>query len=153
MNIKLLKQISILSLILGAVLGLITLIPYLGIFSFLICTFIAGSIVLWYLQKLEFVGQLDTKSWSIYGAISGFVSFIGFSISFVPLATILGIIFKTSYYLGISIMFKMGFFILLLMIVFVALISALLNGFGAMSTSYILELYKAQKENESNNEL
>lgn len=39
MNLRLLKQISILSVILGAILGLVTLIPYIGVLSFLICVY------------------------------------------------------------------------------------------------------------------
>lgn len=151
MNLLLLKQISVLSLILGAILGLITVIPYLGIISFLACVFLSGSGVLFYMQKLELIGELDTKSWAVYGSISGFISFIGFSIAFVPLATIIGLIAKTSYYLGISVMFKMGFFILLLMIVFVAIIAALMNGFGAMTTSYVMNLYNSQIANNQEN--
>jgi len=153
MNLILLKQISILSVILGAALGLITLIPYVGVLSFLVCVFAAGSLVLFYLQKLELIGELDTKAWSIYGAISGFVAFIGFAISFVPLATIIGMIVKTSYYLGISLMFRLGFFITILMIIFVAVIAALMNGFGAMTTSYVLSLYNSQVKQSTNDNL
>ena len=153
MNIILLKQISILSAILGAALGLVTLIPYIGVLSFLICVFAAGSLVLIYMKKLELIGELDTKSWAIYGAISGFVSFIGFSIAFVPIATIIGMIVKTSYYLGISLMFRLGFFITILMIIFVAVLAALMNGFGAMTTSYAISLYNSQIKQSSNDKL
>lgn len=146
MNKLQIKQIAILSAVFGAFLGIGTLIPYIGILSFLICTFAMGSIILFYLQKIELIGELETKLWSIYGAISGFVGFLGFSITFVPLATIIGLFVKTSYYLGISIMFRIGFFITLLMVLFVALISALMNGFGAMTTSYALNFYNEVKK-------
>lgn len=148
MNINLLKQIAILSAILGAILGAITVIPFIGIISFIVCVFAAGSLVIWYLSKLELVGELETKQWSIYGAISGFISFLGFSLSFIPLSALIGIFYKQSYHLGLLIMLKMGFFVMLLMVIFVALISALLNGFGAMATSYILNLIKEQKESD-----
>ncbi len=152
MNLILLKQISILSLILGAALGLITIIPYIGLISFLVCVFASGSLVLIYMKNLELVGELDTKMWAIYGSISGFIAFIGFSVSFVPLATIIGLIVKTSYYLGVSLMFRMGFFITILMVFFVALIAALMNGFGSMATSYAIRLYEEQValQNEQN---
>ncbi len=144
MNILLLKQISILSLIVGAVLGVISLIPYIAILSFLLCVFAAGSAILIYMKHLELVGELDIKLWTIYGSISGFVTFLGFCITFVPLATLIGIIIKTSYYLGVSIIFKMSLPILILIVIFVGLIAALMNGFGAMTTSYLIELYKSQ---------
>ncbi len=142
MNILFVKQISILSLILGSILGIITLIPYIGLLSFLICIFAAGSLVIYYMQKIELLGEFDTKAWTIYGAISGFVCFIGFCISFVPLAALIGFFAKTSFYLGISIMFRLGFFLTIVMSFFIALIAGIMNGFGAMTTSYVLELLK-----------
>lgn len=151
MNILLIKQISLLSVILGAILGVLTLIPYLGIFTFLICIFATGSLVILYMQKLELLGELDIKTWSIYGAISGFIGFVGFSLTFVPLATLIGLMVKTSYYLGVSLMFRLGFFITILMIIFVAILSALMNGFGSMATSYFIEAYKQIKNNEEKN--
>lgn len=153
MNLRLLKQISILSAILGAILGILTLIPYVGVLSFLICVFASGSLVLFYMQKLELIGELDTKACSIYGAASGFMAFIGFSVTFVPLATIIGMIVKTSYYLGVSLMFRLGPLITILMILFVAVIAALMNGFGTMTTAYVISLYKSQQtEQLQNNE-
>lgn len=142
MNILFVKQISLLSLIFGAVLGLITLIPYIGLLSFLICTFAAGSLVIYYMQKIELLGEFDTKAWTIYGAISGFVCFIGFCISFVPLAALIGLFAKTSFYLGISIMFRLGFLLTVVLSFFMAALAGLMNGFGAMTTSYVLELLK-----------
>ena len=142
MNILFVKQISILSLIFGAILGLITLIPYIGVLSFSICSFAAGSIIIYYMQKIELLGEFDTKAWTIYGAISGFTTFIGFCISFLPLAAIIGLIAKTSYYLGISIMFKYGFFLTIILALFLAFITALMNGFGSMTFSYVLQLIK-----------
>lgn len=142
MNILFVKQISILSLIFGAILGVITLIPYIGILSFLVCTFAAGSLVIYYMQKIELLGEFDTKAWTIYGAISGFVCFIGFCLSFVPLAALIGLFAKTSFYLGISIMFRLGFFLTIAMSFFIAVLAAIMNGFGSMTTSYVIELLK-----------
>jgi len=146
MNIIFVKQISILSLVFGAVLGLITLIPYIGLLSFLICSFAAGSLIIYYMQKIELIGEFDTKAWTIYGAISGFVCFIGFCITFIPLATLIGLFAKTSYYVGVSIMLRNSFILTIIMALFVATINALLNGFGAMTTSYVLELIKNNKQ-------
>ena len=136
------KQISILSLIFGAILGVITLIPYIGFLSFLICSFAAGSLIIYYMNKIELIGEFDTKAWTIYGAVSGFVCFIGFCISFIPLAALIGLFAKTSYYMGISIMFRLGFFLTIVLSVFVAVIAALMNGFCAMTTSYVMGLLK-----------
>ena len=142
------KELIFLSALFGAALGIATLIPYIGLITFLICTFAAGSTVIFYMQKLKLLNELDIKEWSINGAISGFVSFIGFSITFIPLAALIGALVKTSYYYGITIMFKNGFFLLLFLILFVAITSALTNGFGSMVTASALKFYKTQIENK-----
>ena len=142
MNILFVKQISILSLVFGAILGLVTLIPYVGVISFLICSFAAGSMIIHYMNKIELIGEFDTKAWTIYGAISGFASFIGFCISFVPLAALVGLIVKNSYYMSVHIMLTKGFFLTIILSVFLAVIAGLMNGFCAMTTSYVISLLK-----------
>ncbi len=136
MNKILIKQISVLSLILGAVLGAITIIPYVGILSFLAQMFVAGTIVLLYMKKNDFVGKLTPRDGGIYGSIIGFVSFIGFSLTFVPIATVIGLFVKGSYYTGISMLFRIGFIVLIMMVIFVAILSALMNAFSGLATVY-----------------
>ena len=140
------KELSVLSLILGAILGLATLIPYVGIITFLMCTFASGCIIILYMQKMKLLGELDVKDWAINGAISGLISFLGFSLAFIPLAVIIGELTKASYYYGIAIMFKSGFFMLVFMIIFIAITSAITNSFGAMTTAYAIKVYKSQLE-------
>lgn len=137
MNQLLIKQTCILSLVLGAILGVITIIPFIGAFSFLTLMFVASSIVLIYMKKNNMLGKLIPKDGALLGAIIGFTSFIGFSISFIPLATIIGLFYKGSYYLGISMLFRIGFFVMIMMVVFVAMLSALMNAFSGLATVYI----------------
>jgi hypothetical protein len=137
MNQLLIKQTCVLSLILGAMLGVITIIPFIGAFSFLTLMFVASSIVLIYMKKNNMIGKLIPKDGALLGSIIGFTSFIGFSISFIPLATIIGLFYKGSYYLGISMLFRIGFFVMIMMVVFVAMLSALMNAFSGLATVYI----------------
>ena len=146
MNKYLLKQSSILSLILGAILGLITLIPYLGILSFLICAFCSGTIILLYMQKRELLDKLEIKEFTIYGALCGFLNFIGFSLTFIPLAVIIGLLKKTSYYLGVAVLFETGIFMPVLIIIFLAITAALMSGFGSMVTAYTMNFINSQNK-------
>ena len=85
------------------------------------------------MTKYNLIGILNLKETLIYGAIIGFISFLGFSLTFVPLATIIGLIYKNSFYLGVSMLFREGFFVMLLMVIFVALLGgALMNSFSAL---------------------
>ena len=58
MNILLLKQISILSLIAGAALGVVTIIPFIGGIAFLFLMMCIGAALIIYLKKMTLVGFL-----------------------------------------------------------------------------------------------
>lgn len=133
MELVLLRRMVIISSILGAILGVVTVIPAVNVLSFFAIMFLASPFVILYMTKYNMMGVLNLKQTLIYGAIIGFISFLGFSLTFVPLATIIGLIYKNSFYLGVSMLFREGFFVMLLMVVFVALLGgALMNSFSAL---------------------
>ena len=148
MEIKqiLLKQMAMLSSVLGLILGVLTIIPFICNFSFFTLFVLAAPIIFIYMKKLDMIGILDIRHGAVYGAIIGFISFIAFSVSFVPLAAIIGFIYKNSYYMGISLMFSTGFFVLIMMVFFVALLSALMNAFSGLVTMYVYNQIEPQPE-------
>lgn len=156
MNKFLLKQMIILSVILGFALGAITIIPLIGVISFLAVMILASTSVLIYMKKMNSIGVITEKEGGIYGAIIGFVSFLGFCLSFVPLAAIIGWIYslfsnQPIWYSTMTIWFKYGLssiLILLLMIVFVGALSALLNGFSGMATVFLYGQLKNISESD-----
>ena len=122
---------------LGLFAGVITVIPFICSLSFLALMVLAAVIVIVYMKKKNFIGYIEPKEGSIYGAIIGFISFIGFCVSFLPLAAIIGLIYKGSFYLGISLIVRSGIFVIILMVLFVAMLSALINAFSGLVTAYI----------------
>lgn len=148
MEIKklLLKQMAMLSSVLGLILGVLTIIPFISNISFFALFVLAAPIVLVYMKKLEMIGILDIRQGAMYGAIIGFISFLAFSVSFVPLATIIGFIYKGSYYLGVSLLFRSGFFVLIMMVFFVAILAALMNAFSGLVTMYVYNQIEPQPE-------
>ncbi len=137
MNELLMKRIAFLSAMLGLIAGVITVIPFICSLSFLALMVLAAVIVIVYMKKKNFIGYIEPKEGSIYGAIIGFISFIGFCVSFLPLAAIIGLIYKGSFYLGISLIVRSGIFVIILMVLFVAMLSALINAFSGLVTAYI----------------
>lgn len=137
MNGLLLKQISIISLIAGAVMGLLTIIPVIGNFTFLVTMTLIGAVLVVYIKKMSLVSYIEPKDGALYGALSGFISFVGFSLTFLPAATLIGLFAKSSYFMGISLLMRSGVFVWLMMIVFIAALSALMNAFSAMVAAYI----------------
>ena len=154
MEIKqlLLKQMGMLSSVLGLVLGVITIIPFICNFSFFALIVLSAPIILVYMKKLDMIGILDIRQGAMYGAIIGFISFVAFSVSFVPLATIIGFIYKGSYYLGVSLLFRTGFFVLIMMVFFVALLAALMNALSGLVTIYVYNQLE-QKPEESKTDI
>ena len=154
MEIKqlLLKQMGMLSSVLGLVLGVITIIPFICNFSFFALIVLSAPIILVYMKKLDMIGILDIRQGAMYGAIIGFISFVAFSVSFVPLATIIGFIYKGSYYLGVSLLFRTGYFVLIMMVFFVALLAALMNAFSGLVTIYVYNQLE-QKPEESKTDI
>ncbi len=152
MNTLLVKQTAILSAILGGILGVLTLIPFVRNFSFMILILFVSAVVLVYMKKNDLIGVIDVKEGAILGGLIGFVSFIAFSVVFIPLVTIVGLVFKGYYTYGISYMLKVsGFFVLILLVLFLAVLSALMNAFAGLATAYFYEVLSGMKKEDNEN--
>lgn len=150
MNTLLLKQIGILSAIFGATMGVLTIIPFINGFTFMALTLVASAIVLVYMKRHDLIGVINIREGAVIGAEIGFVSFIAFSIVFIPLVSIVGLIFKGYYTYGILYMLKIsGFFVLILLVVFMAILSALMNAFSGLVTAYVYEILSGIKKEEN----
>jgi len=161
-NILLLKQISIISAICGAILGVITIVPYINIFSFTILMLFLSAGVLVYMKHNNLIGIFDLREGSIFGAVIGFVSFIAFSVVFIPLDIFLGFLTKGIHalinFIPVHTSFLLYFFnnfggivVLVMLTIFVGLLSALMNAFTALITAYFYEAVSGIKK-ETNNE-
>lgn len=156
MNLLLLKQLSILGLIAGAFIGLVATIPFLFWISILIAMFWVSAFILIYLKQNNYIGIINVREGSIFGAVIGFVAFLAFSIVFIPISSLLGLIFK-SYSLDVLRFFMNdfgSFVVLLLLVISTAGLAALFNGFTGLITAYFYELITGtKKENDENNSL
>ena len=157
MNILILKQLAILSVFAGAVLGAITLIPYVGYVSFVIAFVFLSAFMIHYMKKNDLIGIINPQEGAIYGAVIGVVSFAAFLVILAPIASLIGLIFK-SYPLGFFgyLFNNIGsfFFATLPLAVFAVLMSALFNGFTGMVTAWVYELVTGiKKENNQNNSI
>ena len=154
MNLLLLKQLSILSAFAGAILGFITIIPYVSMVSFLILILCLSAFVLVYLKQNDLIGLISVREGCIFGAVIGFVSFIAFSIVYTPISMILGWLIP-AYTQGFLRFFMTSFgsvVVMVLLMLLMAGISALFNGFAGLVTAYVYELISGVKKevNENN---
>lgn len=153
MNLLLLKQLSILGLFAGAMVGLVATIPFLFWLCILVAMFWISAVVLVYLKQNDLIGIINVREGSIFGAVIGFVAFIAFSIIFIPVSSILGLIFK-SYTLDVLGLFMKdfgSFIVLILLVISTAGLAALFNGFTGLITAYVYELISGQKKEYDEN--
>ena len=153
MNLLLLKQLSILSAFAGAILGFITIIPYVSFISFMLLILCLSAFVLAYLKQNELIGIISVREGCIFGAVIGFVSFLAFAVVFTPISMLLGWLIP-SYTQGFMRFFlgSFGSFIeMIFLIIFMGGISALFNAFSGLVTAYVYELITGiKKENNQN---
>lgn len=153
MNLLLLKQISLISIFAGAVLGFVTVVPYLSLLSFLLLIVCLSAFVIVYLKQNDLIGIISVREGCIFGALIGFVSFIAFSIVYTPISMLLGWLFP-SYTQGFLRFFLTSFgsfIVMVLLMILMAGISALFNGFTGLVTAYVYELITGiKKENNQN---
>ena len=154
MNLLILKQLAILSAFAGAILGFITVIPYVSALSFFTLILFLSAFVLVYLKQNDLIGIISIREGCIFGALIGFVSFIAFAIIYTPISMLLGWLIP-SYTQGFMRFFLTGglgsTIVMLMLIVFMAGISALFNGFTGLITAYVYELISGMKKGNDEN--
>lgn len=154
-NELLLKQVAILSAIAGGALGFLTIFPFINIFSVSILVICLAAGVLVYMKRENLIGLFDMREGAILGAVIGFVSFIAAAVVYVPCDIILGLIpvpaFKAHFVMRFFFNSFGSVIVMMMLIFFVALLSALMNAFAGLATSYVYELLTGLKKeaNES----
>ena len=154
MNLLLLKQLAILSAYAGAILGFITIIPYVSALSFAILIFFLSAFILVYLKQNDLIGIINIREGCVFGAIIGFVSFMAFSVIYSPISMLLGWLIP-AYTQGFLRFFMTSFgsiVVMILLMILMAGISALFNGFTGLVTAWVYELISGvKKEADENN--
>jgi hypothetical protein len=151
-NTTFLKQMSLFSIMIGLGVGLLSSLPFIGAFIFILYFITFAGCLIVYLKKNNILGEITVKEGAIMGAIMGITSFAGFCVSFMPIAIIKG--FLVNNFLGNIIINgftnPLMFVTLLFFVVLCALLSALMNSFAGGVTAYIYEVLKNLNEEDNN---
>ncbi len=153
MNKILLKQISILSVIAGIILAFLTLIPFVGQLAFIALMAFVSVFIIIFMVKIDLLEILAIRESVVLGALIGFISFLAFSVVYLPIVALLGRFFNLYYLYGISLVLNVGSFgVIFMLTIFVAILSATINAFTAFITFYILEFLKSLEKNDNHND-
>lgn len=153
MNLLLLKQLAILSAFAGAILGFVTIIPYVSAISFFVLILFLSAFIIAYLKQNDLIGLISIREGCIFGAIIGFVSFIAFAVVYTPISMLLGWLVPayTQGFLRFFLSSFGSFVVMLLLIIFMAGISALFNAFTGLATAWVYELITGIKKEPNEN--
>ncbi len=145
----LVKNITILSLILGLILGVLAPIPIVGMIMLFLLLLGSAPLVMIYLimdGKLELT---TTKDSILTGALSGFMTNITFAIAYCIIMVILskGFHYTPNFFLTAMIehspIWLLGTFI-----IFLGILCATTNAFAGFATYYIINLIRDIYENQ-----
>lgn len=150
MDKKLIKKITILSALAGAILAVAAVIPFvvkLAVFILMTCVCLP---VIIYLRKSAELEIFTVKESIMVGSLCGFVAYIVFSAVFLPLVFIISYFFAVGYLGGLVLMLKLSNFGLILMFtVFISIVSVIFNAFSSLLYYYITSSLETVKDDKT----
>lgn len=149
MDKSLLKLILLISAFIGGLGAVLTFIPFVGQVAFWILLCFASVIVMVFLMKTGLLELYTVQESVTIGAIVGFVSFMVFCIIYVPVVIILLKFFNYYSNYGVAVMLQAAsFWIIFILSLFMAILSATINAFTGFLTFYSNEFMKTLDKNE-----
>ena len=143
MNKNVLKQVSLLSIFLGAALGVITIIPYIGEIAFWILMCLSSTAVILFMTKLDMLKITTVQESVVLGAIIGFISFIGFSIFYIPIIIVLAKFFRYYPNYGVSMALNNASVgLIIILVIFMGVLAATINAFSGFLTFYGIDFFQ-----------
>lgn len=143
-----LKQIVILSALCGVALALFALLPVvvkLAVFILMTCVSLPVIILL---RRAGVLPLFTVKESLIAGALCGFVSYMVFSLIYLPLVYLLSTFVPIGYLGGFVLMLKLSNLGLILMFtIFISIVSVLFNSFSSLVYFYIMNSIGNFKDN------
>lgn len=149
MDISLLKLILFISMFIGLLAGILTAVPYIGEVVFWVLLCLSAVIEMVFLLRTGLLELESVQESVTIGGLIGFVSFMAFSAVYVPIVIALLKFFKYYTNYGVAVMLgAANFWIILLLVLFMAVLSATINAFTGFLTYYISEFVKTLEKNE-----
>lgn len=142
-NMSLLKVILLMSTLLGLVIGLISPIPYIGGLAFFALLCFSAPIVLGVLLNIGVLKIDNISESAVLGGIVGFVSYLAFSVVYMPIVMILYKVFNHYVNYGVTLaLTNANLFVIVTVSIFMGILSASINAFSGFLTYYLAEVFK-----------
>ncbi len=143
MNISLIKLIMMMSGFVGIIAGLLTAVPVIGGFVFFLLICCSAVFIMGFMLKIKILTLESVQESAVIGGIIGFLSFIAFSMVYMPLVLILLKVFKYYANYGVALALNnSNLWVIIFVTIFIAILSATINSFTGFLTYYVSELFK-----------
>lgn len=155
MNKFLIQQIIVLSLIFGAITGLLAPVPYVGTVMLILILLFAAPIVMVYMIMAGKTDLTTITDSIITGALTGFCANLTFSSIYALITLILSAGFNIRPNLFLSAMITNSpIWLLITFIIFIGVLSATTNAFTGFATHYIIDFIRDlyEKRHQNNKE-
>ncbi|HCB10752.1 MAG TPA: hypothetical protein DEO94_01055 [Cyanobacteria bacterium UBA11991] len=157
MNKVILKNLAVLSLILGLILGSVAPIPYVGGIALTAMLILAAPIVILLLIMAGKADLTSIKDSIIMGSSIGFFTNVTFSLGYCIVTALLFVIFKfTTNYVLSSMIVNSPVWLLIIVILFVSVLGAVTNAFSGLLTYYglnfVRDMYERKHAKDINGE-
>ena len=147
------KNLVVLSLIAGGILGLFAPIPYLGTVILFTVLFLIAPLVMVYMIMDGKFDVVEVKNSIIAGAITGFSVNFSFSFVYALMMVILAKVFKySSNFFLTSMIINSPFWLLFVFVAFIGVLFATTNAFSGFLTYYVINFIRDNYEKQHNNE-
>ena len=141
------KNIIILSIFLGVILGLLAPVPYLGMIMLMAVFLLSAPAVMIFLIMDGKLDLTTTQDSIIQGALAGFVSGFAFSVTYAVLMFLLGTFFHySSNFILTTMIANSPIWLLFVFIVFIGVVFGTTNAFSGFLTYYIINLLRDMYE-------
>lgn len=149
MNKFVIKNIIILSLLIGVLLGLLAPVPYVGMVMLFVMLLLAAPLVIVYLIMAGKFDLTTTKDSIITGALIGFCANITFSSVYCVIIAILakGFQYTTNFFLTAMIT-NSPIWLIAVFIIFIGVLCATTNAFSGFMTYYIINFIRDMYEKQ-----
>ena len=143
MNKFLIKDLVVYSLIFGILTGVLSVIPYVGMFMLFLILFFAAPVVILYMIMAGKLDLTNIKDSIIWGGVCGFSGNLTFCIGACIVLSLLKIGFDySSNYLLTTMVMNSPIWLTMVCVVFLSTLVATTNAFSGFLTYYILNFIR-----------
>ena len=153
MNKVILKNLSLCSLAIGAILGVLAAIPYIGGIALFSVLLLSAPLAILFLIMAGKMDLTTPKDSIISGAITGFCANITFSFAYSIVVALIYLLFKytTNYFLTAMII-NSPIWLFIIVVLFIGILTATTNAFTGFFFFFIINLIRDIYERKHNNE-